>query len=464
MRGTASQRATMLALSLLAACGGGSSGTSTPITVAPTPTPTITPTPTPSPSASTSPLVRVFGAAPPICFAYFYSTPARAPSDPTFSGRGCSRDGMFGTGAGFLVPQVFGPMASDYLTAHMSVLGVESAGSTILTYLAPPGSLIVSPLTSILVDAGDQGRLKRAFGLDSGIFSLAQDQDLTRFDAQAALASTDEATRREGARVVAANLRAYAVNIGVHAIILNGRYDPPFDDLSTDGYRKAGEHIAGNSNVLFANDVMTQMLTRATQPGRFRPDVLSAAAHLIDAYAAAIGVQVSDRAMAARYTLGATGYLRFAINRLLRANSPEAAAAAMTVTTSQIIDHIAIYQTSPAFTSTGHFFPGTDFLEAAAGRPSVLRGDNRANPGSNGTLISNDLYANGPNLGLFPATSEIQSVSVPAAVASQITVSHADGRITVTPASGFTGMTYFDYVVRHPGGEQGTVRVYVDFR
>lgn len=389
-----------------------------------------------------------------------YSTHDRLPSDTQISGAYCGRDGRFGGSvAGFQVYSfgTFGSISS-FDKSYVYVTGVESAGSTLFGYVGPRGALVYSPTTSLIDYAGSQAAVKHGLGLDSGLFALATDRDLTSFDPVVALASTDDATHREGARVAAANLRALTAADGLSSVMA-GYYDPYFRD--GPNYRAVGDYLASHNAFLFDNATMTDLLTRNVAPGRYRPDVLSAAAHLIDAYASAIGVQVSDTATAAQFTLGLPGYLRLELVVLLNANSAEAASRAMAVTNQDILNATAVYREVLPFPTTGNFFPGPDFFAASASAPLTIIADT-----TSGSLVSNDVYANGPtgSIGFFPSTSQVMSVSVPSANSAKVATVYLAGLVTVLPLNGFTGTTYFDYVVRHPSGEQGTGRVYVTFR
>jgi hypothetical protein len=208
---------------------------------------------------------------------------------------------------------------------------------------------------------------------------------------------------------------------------------------------------------------MSSLLKAAAPAGKYRDDVISAAAHLVNAYAAAIGVQVADSEQAARFTLGIRGYLLDEIDLLLRANTAAAASAALAVTADQILNRTSRYREVLPFPTTGFFFPAPDFFSLpAGGQISVL-----SSGSGNGAVTANDAYANGPtgSTGFFFANSQTLSISVPAANAAQVTAElRADNTILITPKAGFTGVTWFEYVVRHPGGEQGAARVYVTVR
>jgi hypothetical protein len=356
----------------------------------------------------------------------------------------------------------FGPYFPVSFDHHNLVNGVDSAGSTYFAYVAPFGSRIYSPVTSLIEFANSQTAVKRGLGLDGGVFGLATDPDLLKFDPVTALLASDDATHREGARVAAANLRALTAAIGVEAV-QQGSYNPYY--VQGASYKFVGEYLAAHDVFLFDNAVMTNILTSAVPAGRYRADVLSAAAHLIDAYAAAIGVQIDTPASATQFNLGLTGYLRIRLAQLLAANTADAANEALAVTAPQIIAQTAVFREVLHFPTTGFFFPGPDFFVAPAGAPLVIIADGTVGPNS-GSVIANDLYANGPtgSIGFFPSTSTVLSVAVPPANAAALSATLASGKITVTALNGFKGYSYFDYSVQHPSGETGTARVYVSFQ
>ncbi|MBO9518695.1 MAG: hypothetical protein J7493_11565 [Porphyrobacter sp.] len=349
----------------------------------------------------------------------------------------------------------------DFFTEqYVTVQGIESAGSTFVQFTGPLGSKIYSPLTSLIDSAGSQAKVKQAFGLDGGVFFLATDPDLTVFDPVVALASSDDATRREGARVAAANLRAMATAAGIQAVF-TGTPDP-YGHVSSGmpDYAYLGRWIGTDSRFIFDNARMTDILVNnRTVSANFR-ETLSAAAHIIDAYAAAMGVQVSDQPFIAQYVLGIRGYLQPELETLVQTNTPAAAAAAQLVTTDTIRTRIAVFMETVPINTSGFLFPGPDFFWTASDTVSI-----RAGAGGLPDITNNDLYFRTPAEGSGIGTGgQVISITVPASKASQIDVTLSAGTITATAVGGFKGTTYFDYRVRIPAGEEATGRVYVTYR
>ena len=453
----------VLALSCMAlalgSCGGGGGGGGGGAPAPPAPPPP--PPPPPPPSAT----IRAFSAVPAASFFYIFSHRDRVPNDPSFSGGYGNRQGQYGNGTGpALQSGAFGPLAgrdpATLDTYSLTATGIEQAGSTYVVFLAPSGSRAFSPTTTLIEWAQSQDAVKRALGLDSGVFALQTQPDLLRYDAVAALASADEEIRREGARVAAANLRAMAAAAVAERFGQAGLSQT----WTMYQYQLLGQYIAGRpGSFLFSNAEMARFLRTLVPAGTYRDDVIEAAAHLVDAYAAAIGVQVADTEQAARFTLGIRGYLLEEVDLLLRANSAAAAAAALAVDTTQILARTARYRETLPFPAAGFFFPGPDFYALAAGGQIVVPGSGFGN----GSLTTNDFYANGPNasIGFFPGTTQTISVSVPAANAGQVGADlRPDGTVLITALGGFTGVTYFDYAVRHQTGDQAAGRVYVMIR
>lgn len=436
---------------LCASCGGGGgSGSTSP----PAPAPTQTPTPTP-PSAA--PIGRVFAASSVGLCSVFLYTDAERRNDAGFGS--CSREGTFGSNVAMLRPPAITTGLASFTQHYVMVQGIESAGSTFVQYTGPLGSKIYSPLTSLIDGAGSQARVKQAFGLDGGIFFLATDPDLTVFDPAVALALNDEDTRHEGARVAAANLRAMATAAGIQAVF-NGTPDPyAHVSVGTTDYGFLGRWIGTDSRFIFDNARMTAILVNnRTVSDGFR-ETLSAAAHIIDTYAAAMGVQVSDPAFIAQYVLGIRGYLQPELEALVRTNTPEAAAAAQSLTPETIRARIAVFmETVPANTS-GFLFPGPDFFSTTSDTISI-----RAGAGGLPDITVNDLYFRTQMEGSGIGTGgQVISITVPASKTGQVAATLSAGAITATAVGGFKGTTYFDYRVRIPAGEEATGRVYVTF-
>ena len=253
--------------------GGGTSGSGSSPAPAPAPAPAPTPTPTP-----VAPTARAFGASTGPCYAYLYATP-----DPNTAPEGlgdCARDGSFGPGAGYLRGYGAGTkFVRNYDTSHVFVLGIDSASATAYRYTGPLGSQIYSPLTSVTASAGSQARVKRALGLDGSLFAFEVDRDLTSFDPVAALASSDEVVRRDGARMIAGNLRATATSAALNRMRIGEDPTPnvwEYYHWPEIDYPLLGREIAADDRWLFENARMGEILTRLVPAGRYRADVISA--------------------------------------------------------------------------------------------------------------------------------------------------------------------------------------------
>ncbi len=400
------------------------------------------------------------------CFYEMYSAPSFDSGNARVGGWFCARDGEFGgsqtvrmNGSGFgSATGIVGPTGID--DYYIRVLGVDAASSTYLSYYAPRGSRIFSPVTSLIQFSGNQDSVKRALGISGSLFNLAQDRDFTTFDVVAALSSTDEIVRADAERAAAANLRALAV------LIPTSEWDT-YLPYALESYDELGAFMAARPTFMFENEVMSQYVD-SRYGGRLDPRVVSAIAHLIDAYVATIPVRVSDETMARRALLGIHGYLVPAVNQLVNSNSLADAEAAQAVTAQTIRDATQTYLNGYAIPTSGRFFPAPNFAETSGGSITLQAdgiGGTRA-----GSLVSNDLFAQGVGegaTGLAGGDAEVTGVSVPAEFASAIMVNLVgitSKTVTVSTLGGFRGRAYFDYAVRHPGGATGTARVYVNFK
>lgn len=450
----------------LSSCGGGSAPSS-PVTIpggTVTPAPTPAPTPSPIPTPSGTAQAENVGATP--CFVYLYTSATLQPADVVGGGY-CDFQGRFAVN-GSIDGSSFGTVRiAQHQNYFVKIFGVDRASSMWIAYTAPKGSVIFSPVTSLAAYAGGQAAVKRALGLDGGLFSLATDRDLITFSVSEGLQSPDAAVRADAERLAAANLRVLAVTIPLNG---NTPYSP-----ATPAYDRLGSFVGANPAFLFNNAAMTNYWT-GVWGSTYHPRVVSAVAHLINAYAATIPVRIADDASARKYMLGIYGYLAPELQRLLTSNSPTEADAALAVTTTDILAAIAVFQDGPAFPTSGRFFPAPNFFEATSNL-IYIRGDGNGNPDpggqtvGSGTLEDNDLFAQGiaeGPTGFFPNDSTVTGVSVPAAFSSSISASLLDFSgshwVEVRALNGFRGRAAVDYQVRYPTGATGTARVYLNFR
>lgn len=393
------------------------------------------------------------------CYVFVFGT---VRDDYSNAGAGsCSRDGRFGPGVSGLRGHQFigrdGTTIDDFLDGYVLVIGIESAGGTVVNFTGPRGSRVFSPLTSIIEPAESQSAVKRAFGLESGgTFALGADRDLTSFDPLVAMASTDEETRRDGGRIAASNLRAMTAAEGVRAVLAGA--PEPYQPRDND-FTRLGTWIKSDDGFLFNKTRLTRLLTQSVATGRYRDDVLSAAAHLISTYASAIPTQVADPAVAAQFTLGIRGYLRLELDALLTANTAEAAVKALAVTIPEAAIRTDIFLQRVPFPTTGYFFPSPDFIAGTNGTPINIRANTDAPD-----IGDNDYYLRDSPVGGMGVGGEVLSANVPAANAAHISATLVGDTIVVNALAGFRGTTYLDYRIRNSQGEEGIARIYVQFR
>ena len=440
---------------LLAGCGGGSGGSAGGGVVAPpatSPTPTPTPTSTPTPAA----LVRAFAASPLIGQLTLQST-AGGPAVMGYT----SRQGEYFIGFrnGIIVGEAQGGGATpglDRSTWSKLFVGVDAETLLRFQLNASAEAKVVSPLTSLVVfGASDQAKLKEQFGVTGSVFGLSIDPDLANFDALKELASGEAARVADGGRMAAANLRVLAVQQGIGASFSGDRPEEASRQSRMDTIGSLGPCLnALPPSFLFQNARMTALIEceRNAVSGLrpMRAATISAVAHLVNAYAAAIPLRVETADERARWLLGINGYLQPAIALLSAADSDAAAAAALTVTTQDILDQTARYVDHYSFGPTDLFVAGPEFLTVASGATQTVETN---------FLRENDWEFQGLNGMTIAGT--VTSVIVPAGNTGEVQASLMGGNVSVKVASGFRGATYFDYVTRNAAGLERSGRVYV---
>ena len=446
--------ASLLAL-LVGGCGGGGTGGSPtgPIAAAPTPTPTPTVTPTPM---STVPTYRAATTAPLAVQYRFYQTAAF--TDQLSSPYG-TRDGYIGPNR---LPFQTGTIGTTAGTESQWKLaaGINVQTSQYFVVHGRPTARALTPVSSLLVRHADAARLKRQLGITGSLFAMTSEPDLDLYEAQAELATGDTAHVADAERFIAAILRVQAIEA---ATLGFGGFGSP------DQFLALGERLnAAGDTFIFTNERMSALLAGTPKWQNVREDVRSAAAHLINAFAAAIGTNVSsDRA--ARYSLACVGYLAAELDALARNNTEAAAAVALQVTAPMIESETIRYGERIPVTATGFFFPAPDFYRLEAARSSVIE---TVKPGAsqfflNGNVVdlpqSNDLTATSSGSpGFYLPAVTIESITLPAGNAREISINRdAEGKITVTPVLGFVGLTYLDYVARNVEGETQVARIYL---
>lgn len=360
--------------------------------------------------------------------------------------------------------------SANYAAIDKFVFGIDSAGSMLFANRAPADATVISPLTTLLVGNNSEAKLETQLGINGSLFGLSSDRAIKTFVPLDALTSTDAAIAADGERLLAHHIRVMAVAAAFEHMN-SGRSDPSgLKFYNMDGVR-AYLDTAG-AQFIYTNANMSALLSTVNFGGIFpppvyRPDVISAAAHLVNAYASTIGVRISNRQQAARFTLGIWGYLVPELTRLLRANDAATAVEILAVNNQQILDATARFSEQLPFDQNDNFFPAPDFYPIARGGvyivPAVDAGSNGDGPlNSNDIHIEPDITSGGH---FFPGTSQVTAVTVPQGNAGEVSaVLNGDGTVTIRPAAAFTGVTYFDYTVRHSRGDIKQGRVYVMVR
>lgn len=468
-----SRWASCVAVSLLTSCGGGGSGGGSPVAApAPTPSPTPAPTPTPTPITATA---RIYAASQATGVLEF--TTGDIDTFGNYLALGfTSRDGRYFAGFANAIAGYTGigtepgaNLTTDYASRfkRSDVFDHETGSRIIMN--APANLRMVTPVTSMLVAPGSTAaKLKTQLGINGSLFGMVNDPDLATFDAVSETESGDAARAAEGARMHAANVRVLAITTGLSAIVeANGFTRPGYNSVLGD-IRDTNTPIealtakclnSGPNQFIFQNDRMTQVVQCYASNFSFlqlSTTKAQAVAHLIDAYAAALPVRLESQNDKARWILGLSGYLRPLIGQLVSAQGDTLAQAALSITTPTILNETARYAEHYRYNETGLFNPAPDYF--------VLTGATSLSFSSS-VLVANDVVFSNERFntrGIDSSQGTIQSVSVPSANASQITVvAGASDSYTLTALSGFRGVSYFDYVSTARNGEQRTARAYV---
>jgi hypothetical protein len=450
-----------IALGLTASCGGGSGGGSGTV-VAPTPTPSAAPTPAPAITQ-----YQVEGAGPVIAQVRFYPRGVVVSGGSEYSAFGTDRNGVFYQGLSsqsqIVLPYSTIPFVDDGSNA-IAAFGMDKTSGLLLSQMtAPAGSTVVSPLTTLIYATADQALTKRALQLDTQSFALDDpSRDLRTFSWVRATqgANADVADAR---RVRAANIRLLAFLYAIQQF----QYGPGYSTFYYTTF--FGIDVPMLANILKANPTIrlytnagAEAVLRALPPnpansGKYRDDVIAAAAHLITNYSVAIGPIQADDDIAASYMLGIQGHLLRTLWELTSANTADAAARVQAIGVSDIYPAVAPFAEHPAL-SPNKLFPVPDFFFVASGGTTTIP---FYDPFSNSSvsLASNDMtwfvQPDGYPLSLV-------GVTVPPRFEPAISVTpQTGGALSIQAKAGFSGVAWFDYEVRTPGGISASSRAYV---
>jgi hypothetical protein len=384
---------------------------------------------------------------------------------------GTDRGGRTPAQSGGSIPIVtVGGRPSNYATIDKFAYGLDTAGVFYTWAQASADTLVISPISHLMVSSNTESKLETQLGINGSVFGLQTNRDLKTFSATDAITSTDPEIAADGERLLAHHLRIHLLNA---ALANFGPREPDptgiGDFLPTQSYvtnfTLANYLASASATFIYTNANMVTLLN--SFPGisgaNYRADVMSAAAHLINAYAAAIGVRISSREQAARFMIGIKGYLVPELNRLLAANDAANATRVLAVTTSSILAETARYTEQAPFDINDSYFPSPDFYTLAPGGSKLV---DATDVGSNGDgpFTSNDLHlrptpTQGP---FFRGISMITAVNVPAINAGQVAATlNPDGTVLIRALAGFSGVTWFDYTTRHDQGDIEMGRVYV---
>lgn len=441
----------LIVLGLTTSCGGGSgSGAGTVMAPTPTPSPASAPTPTPT-AIPVSTQYQIESAGPVFGEIRFY------PKGEVVSGSSDFFAITTDLGGAYL-----GSSTLDG-TYALAAFGVDTASGLPLTQMtAPSGSSVISPLTTLIYATGNQTLTKRALQLDAHFALGDLTRDLRTFSWVRATGSTNAADVTDAQRIRAANIRLLAFLYAAAQFRGGPSYSFYYQTLFPPDVPALAEILKADPTIRLYTDAGAETVLRALQrtpsgPGAYRDDVIAAAAHLITLYAVAIGPVMSDNDVAASYMLGIQGYLLRTLWELSSSNTAAAAARVQAMGVSDIYPAVAPFAEHPPL-SPNKLFAVPDFFFVAPGGTATIP---FYDPDSNGSaaLATNDFYWFVQPDG-YPMS--LTSVTIPTRFAAAIAVTpQTGGALVIQAKAGFSGVAWFDYEVRTPGGVSASSRAYV---
>lgn len=324
--------------------------------------------------------------------------------------------------------------------------GVDATtGAVIGRLMAPEGSEMVTPLTTLLVETADASAVLAALGLPAGT-------DLATFDPLAALGGTEDALARD---VLAQGHMVYATLAALQAV-QDGVTDMAAADRALD---LLGERVTTGEAIDFADmATLNDLLNAAAGTDAVAADIsrmadaLAAINARLDTEMAADPLSSTARATA----LLADQVLPEEIAALAAGTADNGAADRLEARYGADLDAL--------ITRLADVLPDVAAadakLVAAADVFSVARGDSLTLTPDDATYPVADDVALADGAG----TLTLVSVSVPAAMAGEIavTLDPDTGALTITPDRTFFGTTAFTYVVEDALGNQAEGLVLVD--
>ncbi|MEL6415496.1 MAG: hypothetical protein AAFQ15_11210 [Pseudomonadota bacterium] len=335
---------------------------------------------------------------------------------------------------------------------------VDTLTTTFVVLDGAPEAKIISPLTQLLISGLSQEKLKRQLGVTENVFRLRSiDPDLNTFDPLAELDNDDDEVVADAQRLLAANLRALALARGTGTSCIDNFVLPDPAQLG-EALKSAPDQFLFNDN-----SAMTDVVSQMDELRDLDPEVHSAIAHLINAYAAAVALRIDRSEFAARFLMGIDGFLVPRIREVCTANTSAAASVALAISSQDIIEAVERFNEVISATTDGLLFPAPDYYETTADTPLTLVDQSDLGI-ANEYPSTNDRYTASPTQAGFlgAGIQGIGALEVPATNAGEISATiDEDGTITLVPATGFTGLTYVDYTISHESGETGRGRIFI---
>lgn len=456
---------------VLSSCGGGggTSGGGSAVAVPPTPTPTPIPTPAPTPAGS---VFSIGFGGPIIGTVTFDSNNSGIFDDIVGSGGQPLHDirvDASPTGQ-------FGPTAVDRFDTSQIILSANSAmlgggidtgsGYVYLNMRAPAGATTLSPATSLLRSIDDD--------LIAGNVGLGMTaRELATFAAVPAMSSPDPDKAALGRRVTAFNMKlaAYAA-IGTPA---DQAVIPDLPIFFGQDLAAVIEQLKAGRVDLNDEASIRKILERTPQTSNASSSDVgrAAAASLLARYAAAIDIYLTEPGHAADVEHGLRLIVLPAIIDLIKSSAPDTGDAnAITINSllaafrefSEIPPPTIAPQGIIKTTIISSLIAVTDFRSIGRTATSdmlTLRVDCALGAGNNAPPMCNDSAISG-SVGVDQRLLTLTAIRVPDKFATRFSATiAANGEIVLRRLNGATGLVWFEYDEREPGGIKATGRVYV---
>ena len=439
--------ATCLALALVG-CGGGGSGSSGTGGPAPSPTPTTSPAPTPSPTAT----AFTAAALGPLTGQIFFDVNGNGtfgdyPDDIILY---TNRNGKFGKNAPGLPTSIGIGVPPDQPIYRMKAWGKDNfTGQNYYGLTAPVGATVISPLTSLIDEVGDQATVRQALGLNTGAIAIRAQTDLLTFDPAKNLGSSDPLVAQDARRVIAINMRLWSL-----AQLPDFAVNSANVETGIAIFRILKDLIAERGTLnLNDRDTLAEIIKRGSQYSLFPFDQYRYGADPLLTYFEFLPDSLDNEIIVHRYDMLYRYFVLQEIREGVRMAMPSQ------VDADGLSSMYAYLSQQPRADVSTDFYAVPDYGEFV-GTTMVIKDcilQQAMLPSCNDPTYQGYLF-----LVKYPLENKLIEVSVNAENIDKIEAKlNADGSITVSRKPGFLGYAFFDYKVINSAGLQATGRYYL---